>query len=290
MEVATNPMSTSTDTAPTLPIALTIAGSDSSGGAGIQADLRTFAALRVYGTSAITALTAQNTLGVHAVSSTSPEMLQAQVEAVLSDMPVSVVKLGMLGTRENVEVVVRALQVRELPVVVDPVLMSTSGRALLDDAGITVLLEQLIPLARVLTPNLAEAERLTGFAVRDVDDQVRAGRWLCARGALAVLVKGGHSAGDPVDVLVEQSGRVTRLPTTRIATRNTHGTGCTLASAIAAGLAHDVTGSLAGICAAAQSYVHQAILQGLVVGHGRGSLHHMHPHYARTGAPTPSPR
>ena len=267
----------------TLPCALTIAGSDSSGGAGIQADLRTFAALRVYGASAVTAVTVQNTLGVRAVHALDPALVFDQISAVVDDLDVRAVKTGMLANADVVDAVARALGKGNggHPLVIDPVIASTGGARLLDDDGVGALITRLLPRAALVTPNLAEAALLTGAAVdsiRTVDDQERAARAVLALGPRAVLVKGGHAHGDPVDVLVS-AGAVHRFSAARIDTPHTHGTGCTLSAAVAAGLARGL--DVVAAVAAAHAYVQAAIAQasGLGVGRGRGPLHHMHPWY-----------
>ena len=276
---------------PALPCALTIAGSDSSGGAGIQGDLRTFAALRVFGTSAITAITAQNTLAVREAHVLPPAWVRAQVEAVLLDMPVLAAKTGMLGNAAVVEAVAEALAGRGLPLVIDPVITSKSGAQLVDDEGVRAIVRLLFPLCTVVTPNLPEAERLVGFPVVTVDDQERAGHALVELGVRAALVKGGHAEGGGpvlVDVLVEAGGRVTRLETPRHETRQTHGTGCALAAALAALVARHRHGNrwgpdLAVIAREAQAYVSTAIAEAPGLGRGHGPIHHMHPFYDRSG-------
>jgi hydroxymethylpyrimidine/phosphomethylpyrimidine kinase len=263
-----------------LPVVLTVAGSDSSGGAGIQADLKTFAALRCFGTSAITALTAQNTLGVRAVAPCPPDVVAAQIDAVTADLPVRAAKTGMLVDKETIEAVAGALSSTTFPLVVDPVMISKSGHALLRDDAIDALLTHVVPRAALVTPNLPEAARLTGVAMHGTpsdDDIVRAGRALLSRGAQAVLVKGGHAAGDlVVDVLVRPDG-VQRFTSTRHATRHTHGTGCTLSAAIACLLARGFP--LEAAVARAVAYVNQAIAQAPGLGAGHGPLHHLHPLY-----------
>lgn len=259
-----------------LPVALTIAGSDSSGGAGVQADLRTFAALEVYGASAITAVTSQNTLGVRAVQVITPSFVASQVDAVLDDLPVGAIKTGMLATADVVEAVVIELLKCAVPVVVDPVMVAKSGAPLLDDAAVAVVAKRLLPRATLVTPNLAEAERLVGFPVRTVEEQEQAARVLVDLGAHAALVKGGHSLGDPTDVLFDGE-RVTRLTAKRIDTVHTHGTGCTYSAAIAAYLARGM--KLGDAVANAHAYVREAILLAPRLGRGHGPLHHMHPWY-----------
>jgi hydroxymethylpyrimidine/phosphomethylpyrimidine kinase len=260
----------------TVPCALTIAGSDSSGGAGIQADLRTFAALRVFGTSAITAVTSQNTLGVRGVVALDPAFVASQIDAVLDDIPVGAIKTGMLANAGIVEAVVRELLKSNVPVVVDPVMVAKSGAPLLDDDAVTAVRTRLVPRATLVTPNLPEAERLVGFAVRNVDEQEQAARALVDMGARAALVKGGHGAGDPVDVLFD-GGTLEKLTSTRVDTPHTHGTGCTYSAAIAALLARGR--KLEEAVVEAHAYVRDAIVQAPGVGRGHGPLHHMHPWY-----------
>ena len=252
---------------------LTIAGSDSGAGAGIQADLKTFAALGVYGTSAITAITAQNTAGVTAVSAVESDIVTAQIEAVAGDIDIHATKTGMLASAAIVEAVAAAIRDLDLPmVVVDPVMVAKSGDALLDDDGVRAIRAELLSRALVVTPNIPEAEILSGLAIRSLADAREAAKRIRASGKCAVIVKGGHAAGDDiVDLLFDGDG-FTEFPTRRIATRNTHGTGCTFASAIAAHLAlgrslHDAT-------ARAQAYVAGAIRHGLAIGKGHGPLDH----------------
>jgi hydroxymethylpyrimidine/phosphomethylpyrimidine kinase len=271
-----------------LPVVLTVAGSDSSGGAGIQADLKACAALRCFGTSAITAITAQNTVGVRAVVPCPPDAVRAQIAAVVDDLPVAAAKTGMLVDRPTIEAVAQALASTTFPLVVDPVLISKSGHALLEDDAVDALLARIVPVAALVTPNLPEAERLTGVTLgAGVDDDaiVRAARALLDRGARAVLVKGGHGSGDDViDVLVTPGG-ARRFHAPRLATRHTHGTGCTLSAAIACQLAHGL--DLDDAVDAALRYVHEAIAQAPGLGAGHGPLHHLHPFYgvvASTGA------
>lgn len=257
-------------------IALTIAGSDCSGGAGIQADLKTFSAFGVYGAAVLTALTAQNTRGVDAVMAVPADFIAAQVASVASDLNVAAVKTGMLGDRVTVQAVVAALKQHRLgPLVVDPVMVATSGDVLLAPDAITAVRDDLLPRADILTPNLHEAARLSGEAVAKTEaDMERQGRKLLALGCKAVLVKGGHSDGDAIDILVTSAG--TRpYAAARIETRHTHGTGCTLSAAIAAGLARGQTTEDA--IARAKDYVWQALQAGrtLGVGKGNGPLDHL---------------
>ena len=259
-------------------IALTIAGSDSSGGAGIQADLKTFAALGVYGTCAITALTAQNTSGVQAIYKISPEFIVAQIDAVFTDLAVDAVKIGMLFRPESATAVVRALVRHDARnIVLDPVMFASSGASLLMPEAIDVLRYELIPRALVVTPNLPEAAALTGATIaRNEEEMEIQAREILSLGARSVLIKGGHGDGvDSVDLLIGQ-GDVVRLSARRIASRNTHGTGCTLSSAIAAGLAKGL--DLITATQAAKTYVTAAIAAaaGLAIGHGHGPLNHFY--------------
>lgn len=261
-----------------IPIALTIAGSDSSGGAGIQADLKTFAACGVYGASAITALTAQNTTGVTGIHDVPADFITAQIDAVFSDLDVKAVKIGMVARREAIEAIVAGLG-RWAPkhVVVDPVMVATSGDRLLSPDAIDALRTKLFPRASLITPNLPEAAALLNESIaesgQDIEQQ---GRRLLAMGCPAVLIKGGHGHGpESTDYLIDASA-VIRLAAPRIATSNTHGTGCSLSSAIAAGLAkgHDLEAAVRN----AKAYVSAAIAAAdrLHVGHGHGPIHHFH--------------
>lgn len=253
--------------------ALTIAGSDSGGGAGIQADLKTFAALGVYGTSAVTAITAQNTVGVSAVSVLSADLVTAQIEAVAGDIALHATKLGMLGTAAVVEAVAAAIRSLDLPhVVVDPVMVAKSGDLLLDEAAVQVMRSELLPCARVVTPNLPEAAVLSGHAVVSLHDAREAARRIHDLGPRAVVVKGGHGKGERLTDLLFDGQHFTEFETERIATRHTHGTGCTFASAIAAYLAWDRP--LPDAVADAQRYVSGAIRHGLAIGRGHGPLDH----------------
>ncbi len=260
------------------PSALTIAGSDSSGGAGIQADLKTFSALGVYGASAITALTAQNTQGVEAVLVVPPDFVARQIKVVARDLNIAAVKIGMLATSEVIEAVAGALEsLPGVPVVLDPVMVAASGDILLDEDAIDTLRTVLLPRADLITPNLPEAAKLldrdTAKDERTMSDQAAALKQL---GAKAVLIKGGHAEGDEaVDILVDGAGEL-RLAAPRVATGNTHGTGCTLSSAIAAELAKGA--SLRDAVTSAKAYVTAAIAAAdqLGVGQGRGPVHHFH--------------
>jgi hydroxymethylpyrimidine/phosphomethylpyrimidine kinase len=253
--------------------ALTIAGSDSGGGAGIQADLKTFAAHGVYGTCAITALTAQNTLGVSAVHVVPAEFVTAQIEAVASDIGCDAVKTGMLATAAIVERVAAAIEALELPnLVVDPVMVAKSGDRLLDDDAVHAVRTVLLRLARVVTPNVPEAEALAGMPVRSPQEAREAARRILRFGPAAVLIKGGHLPGDTITDLVVDGSHEIELTGPRIVGRHTHGTGCTLAAALAARLASGQ--SLDEAARGAKAYVAGAMRQGIAVGAGYQPLGH----------------
>lgn len=265
------------------PIAVTIAGSDSSGGAGIQADLKTFSALGVYGASVITALTAQNTLGVTGIHDVPPDFVTAQMDAVFSDLAVGAVKIGMVSRPEIAEAIADGLSRHSARnVVFDPVMVAASGDPLIADAAVEALTTRLFPIADLITPNLAEAARLSGTAMaKDEDEMAEQGRVLMGLGARAVLVKGGHGEGpEAVDILVSGSG-TERFAAPRLSTANTHGTGCTLSSAIAAGLAKGDT--LATAAGAAKTYLSAALAAAdtLAIGLGAGPVHHFHASWKR---------
>lgn len=252
--------------------ALSIAGSDSGGGAGIQADLKTFSALGVYGCSVITAITAQNTRAVTAVSPVALDVVAAQIDAVLSDIRVDAVKIGMLFSPELIEVVAKGLAGFGGPVVLDPVMVAKSGDALLQDDAVEALIEHLLPRATLVTPNLPEAARLTGAEV----DAAEQGRRILGLGARAVLVKGGHAEGRVCTDFLLCGDAPFELTSERVETGNTHGTGCTYSSAIAAFLARG--DSLENAVRAAHSYLNGAIraADGLEIGGGHGPVHHFH--------------
>jgi hydroxymethylpyrimidine/phosphomethylpyrimidine kinase len=254
-------------------IALTIAGSDSGGGAGIQADLKTFQAFGVFGTSAITAVTAQNTLGVSALHPVPAVIVRAQIHAVATDLRPVACKTGMLATAELVATVADAIAEETLGnVVVDPVMVATSGHRLLDASAQRTIIERLLPIAVLVTPNLHEAGILTGVSIGSEADMIEAGRRLVAMGAPAVLVKGGHLEGAiVVDVLVQRD-RVRQWRRPRLATKHTHGTGCTLSAAIAAGLA--LGQPLDGAIDTALDFVARAIAASPRLGRGNGPLNH----------------
>jgi hydroxymethylpyrimidine/phosphomethylpyrimidine kinase len=265
----------------TAPVALTIAGSDSSGGAGIQADLKTFAALGVYGASVITALTAQNTRGVSGIHQVPAEFVAAQIDAVFSDLAVDAVKIGMVAQLATIDAIAEGLK-RWSPghVVLDPVMVATSGDRLLAADAVEALRTKLIPHAALVTPNLPEAAALLDEPVAASEDAIeRQGKRLLAMGCPAVLIKGGHGEGsESTDYLVTASG-IVALSAPRVATQNTHGTGCSLSSAIAAGLAkgEDMETAVRN----AKAWVSAAIAAAdrFAVGHGHGPIHHFHRFY-----------
>lgn len=256
-----------------MPTALTIAGSDSGGGAGIQADLKTFAAHGVYGTSAITALTAQNTLGVQGVHVVPDDFVTAQIEAVVSDLGCDAVKTGMLATSAIVEAVAAAVESLELPnLVVDPVMVAKSGDHLLDEEAVHAVRWTLLRLARVVTPNLPEAEVLAKMSIGSVADMREAARRIAMLKPSAVVIKGGHLAGPEVVDLLLENGEFHEWVGPRIEGPHTHGTGCTFASAIAAHLAKGA--ALADAVPAAKAYVEGAMRHGIPLGKGHRPLHH----------------
>lgn len=256
---------------------LIIAGSDSGGGAGIQADIKTVTALGGYAATAITALTVQDTLGVHDVFPVPVDIIRAQMKAVLDDIGADAFKTGMLATAEVIEAVAQEIDAYEGPAafVADPVMVAKGGGRLLEPSAIDAVKRLLLPITDLLTPNMPEAAALTGFAVETLEDQKRAGEALLNLGAGAVLVKGGHGTGESVhDVLVtEETIQVMSSP--RIHTKHTHGTGCTLASAIAAGMAQGL--NLTEAVVQARDYVHEAIARAPGFGRGHGPLNHGFP-------------
>jgi hydroxymethylpyrimidine/phosphomethylpyrimidine kinase len=253
--------------------ALTIAGSDSGGGAGLQADLKTFAAHGVYGMSAVTAITAQNTRGVTAVTALAPDMVVAQIEAVLEDLGADAIKVGMLANAAIVEAVAHSLARRpDIPVVLDTVMVAKGGAALLEPDAVTALLRDLLPRAIIVTPNVPEAEALTGLRIKTAADLHAAARALIDAGARAAVVKGGHLDGPAVDVFFDGRDAV-ELTADRVETPHTHGTGCTFSAAIAARLA--LGDDLRSAVRAAKAYVTRAILAAPGLGHGHGPLGHV---------------
>lgn len=265
----------------TTPVALTIAGSDSSGGAGIQADLKTFAAFGVYGASAITALTAQNTKGVTGIHAVPAAFVTAQIDAVFSDLDVGAVKIGMVAQAESIDAIAAALS-RWNPrhIVLDPVMVATSGDRLLAAEAVEALRTKLMRLASVITPNLPEAAALLDEPIARSEIEIESqGRRLLGLGCRAVLIKGGHGEGtESIDYLVS-AGNTIALAAPRVATRNTHGTGCSLSSAVAAGLARGE--DLETAVRNAKSWISAAIAAAdrFSVGHGHGPIHHFHKFY-----------
>jgi len=258
-------------------IALTIAGSDSGGGAGIQADLKTFSALGVFGTSAITAITVQNTQGVRGVEDISPGMVAAQIDALYEDMEIGAAKIGMVSRIDTIMAIASALRRHKVRPVLDPVMVATSGDRLLQPDAIDALRGELLPLAVIVTPNLPEAALLSGMPVAEDEAQMIAqAEILLKAGVGAVLVKGGHGKGPESTDLLLDGNSLIRLSRPRIDTPNTHGTGCTLSAAIAAGLARGLP--LAEAVAQAREYLHGALQAGaaLAIGKGSGPVHHFH--------------
>lgn len=261
-------------------VVLTIAGFDPSGGAGTLADIKTFAAFGCFGVAAITSLTAQNTLAVYGAYHQPAKVVRAQLAPLLEDFDIAAVKLGMLPNREIIETVAEFISAHKLPnIVLDPVIRSTSGYDLIDDAALAALVEHLLPLADIVTPNLPEAERLTGLPVKDLDGMRQAAKFIHRQAAsrqpqAAILIKGGHLPDEAVDLFDDgQAEQLYRAP--KIHTRNTHGTGCTLSSAIAAGLALGVEMPLA--VQRAKQYVSAALRTAPGLGHGAGPLNHWFP-------------
>ncbi len=262
-----------------VPTVLTIAGSDSGGGAGIQADLKTFSALGVFGMSALTAITAQNTRAVTAVFELPPDIVAAQIDAVVEDIGVDAAKTGMIANSALIRVVADKVRQHRLePLVVDPVMVAKSGDRLLREEAVEALRAELVPLATVVTPNLPEAEVLVGRSLGSLDDMRAAAREIVGLGARSVVVKGGHLAGDATDVFYD-GRRFVELSAPRVQTSSTHGTGCTFASAVAALLArgNDLEAAVRG----AKSYLTAALERAYPIGGGHGPVHHFHEWWAR---------
>lgn len=261
------------------PVVLSIAGSDSSGGAGIQADLKTFSALGVYGATAITAITAQNTKGVNSQLAISPEMVYNQIVAVVEDIAPSAIKIGMLANKEVAMVVADALSRYNIPTILDPVMVSSSGHRLLSLDAQEVVKERLLPLSTLVTPNIPEMEALTAMSLTTAEEKLSAAQYLLSLGAQAVLLKGGHEEGDTkCDTLYRLDGsNITQLhlSTPTVATKNIHGTGCTLSSAIAAFMARGL--ALREAVQEAKNYITEAILSGadIAIGNGFGPVNHL---------------
>jgi hydroxymethylpyrimidine/phosphomethylpyrimidine kinase len=251
---------------------LTIAGSDSGGGAGIEADIKTISALGGYACTSITAVTAQNTLGVFGVHALPAEFVRLSIETVLSDIGADAIKLGMLANEDIIRAVAACLPAG-VPVVLDPVMVATSGAVLLPDAAIAALRELLLPRAALVTPNLPEAAKLTGLPVGRQAEQIAAGRALLAMGAQAALIKGGHATGEILTDYLITPGAVETISLPRLHTKNTHGTGCTLASAIATGLAQGLP--LSAAVHRARNYLQQAIATAPGFGAGHGPVNHL---------------
>lgn len=263
-------------------VALTIAGSDSCGGAGIQADLKTFQAIGVYGMSAVTAVTVQNTQKVHAIQEIDPGIVHDQITCLFDDIHIHAVKIGMVSSVRLVDAIAGALsEVDRPPVVLDPVMISKSGYALLKEDARQALVEKLFPLAEVVTPNIYEAEALAGCAVTDAKGMENAARKMIDLGAAKVVVKGGHMQGRKATDLLYDGAAFRRLSSPRTRTRNTHGTGCTFSSAIAAYLAKGL--SFFDAAAHAKTYITGAIAHALDIGKGHGPTHHFFDLYARAG-------
>jgi hydroxymethylpyrimidine/phosphomethylpyrimidine kinase len=255
-----------------LSVALTIAGSDPSGGAGLQADLKTFHRFGVYGEAVVTLITVQNTRGIRRVEILDPRLVADQIEAVITDLPPQAAKIGALGNQAVVEAVAKAVETFHFPVVVDPVMLGKDGSALLDAAARLAFTDKLLPQAYLLTPNLPEAAELAGFPVNGRDSMARAAERLISLGAANVLVKGGHLASDPVDLLLTSDGRLKEYPALRISTRHTHGTGCTYSAAITAELATGV--ELTDAVGKAKAFITEAIRTNPQLGSGCGPLNH----------------
>jgi len=260
---------------------LTIAGSDSSGGAGIQADLKAFSANGVFGMSVITAITAQNTQGVFDVQDINPSVIQHQIEAIFDDIRVDAIKIGMVSRPETIEIIAKTLKKYPLPpLVIDPVMISKSGYNLLQPEAQKALIELLLPMATLITPNLPEAEVIVGYKIDTLDLMQQAARDLHTLGCTYVLVKGGHLEDDATDVLFDGE-TFSFLHVKRLETKNTHGTGCTLSSAIAANLAKGMCVKIA--VEEAKAYITEAITHGFALGKGVGPVHHFYALYEKAG-------
>lgn len=260
---------------------LTIAGSDSSGGAGIQADLKAFSANGVFGMSVITAITAQNTQGVFDVQDVTPSMIAHQIEAIFDDIRVDAIKIGMVSRPETIEIIAKTLKKYPLPpLVIDPVMISKSGYNLLQPEAQKALIDLLLPMATLITPNLPEAEVIVGYKIDTLDLMQQAARDLHTLGCTYVLVKGGHLEDDATDVLFDGE-TFSFLHVKRLETKNTHGTGCTLSSAIAANLAKGMCVKIA--VEEAKAYITEAIAHGFTLGKGVGPVHHFYALYEKAG-------
>lgn len=272
MTLKTSPFKSSSVPPPT---AMSIAGSDSSGGAGIQADLKTFAAFGVYGTSVITAITAQNTQGVTGMLEIPKDLVRAQIDAVISDIGANAVKTGMLPSVELITLVADTIKSLDLQnIVVDPVMVAKGGDRLLKEDAIETLRTKLLPLATIITPNIPEAETLTGIEISNLEDSSNAAKMIVNMGAASVIVKGGHLVDNEAIDLFYDGKNFRKFRSPRIETKNTHGTGCTFSSAIAAGLARGL--KLTDAIGGAKEYVTEAIRTNLNIGHGHGPLNHFY--------------
>lgn len=251
---------------------LSIAGSDPSGGAGIQADIKTITAHKLYAMAAIVSLTAQNTMAVSGVLNCSPEFVEAQIESVLSDITPDAIKLGMLSNADIMRSVAKMLKKYKCQnIVLDPVMVATTGGRLMDDDALVVYIDELFALARVVTPNLPEASVLSGIDIQNIDDMRAAAIKISSYGCKSVLIKGGHSISDATDLLYE-NGEFSEFKGIKIDTKNTHGTGCTLSSAIACNIANGL--SVKHSVQNAKDYVTNALKSGLKIGHGNGPIDH----------------
>jgi hydroxymethylpyrimidine/phosphomethylpyrimidine kinase len=254
--------------------ALTIAGSDSGAGAGIQADLKTFAAHGVYGTSAITAITAQNTIGVRAVLAVNPKLVGAQIDAIIADIGAHAVKTGMLANAAIIDLVAKKIRQHRLKnIVVDPVMVATSGDLLIEKSAVAALRSKLIPLASVVTPNIPEAEVLTGMKLRSAEEIEEAAKQILKMGAKTVIIKGGHLKGPAIDLFYDGKN-FTALRAPRVRTNNTHGTGCTLSAAIAANLAKGQ--NIVAAVTNAKRYITDALRHSYRIGSGHSPVHHFY--------------
>lgn len=252
---------------------MTVAGSDSGGGAGIQADLKTFAAFGVYGASVITALTAQNTCKVSGVHCAPPEFVALQIDTVFEDIPPHAVKTGMLFDEAIIEAVAKSLKINNAPnLVVDPVMISKSGDSLLKPEAVDALKEKILPLALIVTPNIPEAEALSGMKIDSVDEMKKSALLISKMGAANVVVKGGHMKGDSIADVLLAGGEFTVFERKRIVTKHTHGTGCTFSAAIAAGLAKGL--SVTEAVKEAENYIEGAIKNAKPLGKGHGPVNH----------------
>lgn len=250
---------------------LTIAGSDTCAGAGLQADIKTISALGAYALTVVTSLTAQNTRGVRAVLEQPPEFIQSQLDAILEDIRIDAIKIGMLGGSSAIKTVARCLAPLKVPVVLDPVMTAKSGDRLLDASAIGVLKDELLPLATVITPNIPETEELTGSRIEGLETMTAACQRLLGGGIPWVVIKGGHLSGDPVDV-VGNGERISLLTRRRVGGNNNHGTGCTYSSAIAAGIAQGL--AVPEAIDRARDYIQDALVNGFSIGKGVGVLDH----------------